>query len=350
MRDAIFIVDDSAFNLNFVERGLQEYYNVFPISSGEKLFQMLEGLLPALILLDIEMVGMNGFEVLGKLKANSRFAHIPVVFLTGRSDEATEAKGFEMGVVDFISKPFTISVLRNRIATHIGIDRLVKTRTAELEAANETMEKMHYSLLFILADLVENRDQNTGGHVDRTVQYANVLTNALMEHGVYADEIRTWNLDSVLACVALHDVGKISITDVILNKPDQLTADEYEEMKSHTVKGAEIINRVITRIGDDKFLYSARLFAEFHHECWDGSGYPHRLKGLSIPLQGRIMAIADVYDALVSDRPYKKGFTDEKAVEIIMEGAGTKFDPKIADVFFQIRDKFKSIREEYGNA
>ena len=339
MRKTVFVVDDTDSNLAIVEEGLEDHYRVITLPSGARMFEMLEKIKPDLILLDIEMPDMNGFQVLEKLKNIRQYADIPIIFLTGVREPEREASGLHMGAVDFVSKPFSVPVLLNRVKLHIDINELIKARTAELERANR-------NLLFVLADIVESRDKSTGGHIDRTTQYIVILIENMIKQGVYADELRSWDLDNISICSALHDVGKISISDNILNKPERLTDEERSSMEKHAEKGVEIIKRVISRTGGDKLMYNARLFAEYHHENWDGTGYPHGLMGVHIPLQGRIMAIADVYDALVSERSYKKAFTDEEAVDIIMKESGTKFDPELTKVFYSIRDQFAATHKQ----
>ena len=333
----IFVVDDNDTNLSRAEESLENHYNVMTIPSSAKMFTLLNKIKPDLILLDIEMPEMSGFQAMELLKATDEYANIPVIFLTGVSSAEVEAEGFELGAVDFISKPFSTPVLLNRMKLHIGVNDLVKERTAALEHA-------HRSILLILADLVESRDEGTGGHIERSTQYIRLLINEMKAQCVYEDELATWELKNVAICAALHDVGKIAVSDVILNKPGKLTVDEYADMKNHAVVGAEIINRVISHTGENSLLDNAKLFAEYHHENWDGTGYPHGLKGLEIPLQGRIMAIADVYDALVSVRPYKTALTDDEAANIIIEESGKRFDPAIVKVFISIKDKFKEVR------
>jgi len=334
----IFAVDDSDTNLSTVKKVLENRYRVFTMPSASKLFALLEKISPDLILLDIEMPEMDGFEALLCLKASSLYASIPVIFLTGYTDNAIEARGFELGVVDFITKPFSTPVLLNRIKTHLDIDELIRERTAQIR-------RLQNGIVTVLADVVEERDKGTGGHNDRTAMYVRILMKAMEDRGVYADEIRGLDLEMVVSSARLHDVGKIHVFDMLLNKPGKLNTEEYEEMKLHTTEGARIIDRMIEQTGEEGFLHNAKLFAEYHHECWDGTGYPHGLSGTDIPLQGRIMALADVYDALVSLRPYKKAFTNEEAVHIITSMSGKHFDPKIVDVFLEVKDQFNAVRE-----
>lgn len=335
----IFVIDDSDTNLSMAEAVLEDQYHVMTMPSAAKMFSLLEKISPDLILLDIEMPGMDGFTALQALKAESKYSSIPVMFLTGRDDASVEAKGFEMGAVDFITKPFSAPVLLNRIKTHLEIDQIIRERTSQLH-------KLQNSIVSVLADMVENRDKGIGGHIERTSMYIKILINEMKRHGVYAEEISTWDEDKIISSARMHDLGKISITDLIVNKPGRLTEQEYELMKSHAIEGEAIIDRIISRTGELEFLRNARLFAGSHHERWDGKGYPRGLKGMDIPLHGRIMAIVDVYDALVSERPYKKAFTDEEAVRMIMENAGTQYDPKIAEVFFNVKEMFKAVKVE----
>jgi putative two-component system response regulator len=320
------------------EAALEECYRVMTMPSAEKMFDLLEKVTPDLILLDIEMPQVDGFEALKRLKSTDRWSNIPVMFLTGRTDAAVEVQGFEMGAVDFITKPFSAPVLLNRVKTHLDIDELIRARTAQLY-------RLQNSIVSVLANMVENRDKGTGGHIERTSSYIKILIGAMKERGVYVDEMHDWDVEKIISSARMHDLGKISITDIIMNKPERLTDNEFEMMKTHAIEVERIIDEIILSTGEGEFLRNARLFAGSHHERWDGKGYPRGLKGEEIPLQGRIMAIVDVYDALVSERPYKKAFPEEDAVKIIMENAGTQYDPKIAEVFFQIKDLFKAVRQ-----
>jgi putative two-component system response regulator len=307
------------------------------------MFELLENITPDLILLDIEMPEMDGFEALKILKASERFANIPVIFLTGRNDAATEGRGFELGAVDFITKPFAPIVLLNRIKNHLDIDELIRERTAMLEQRTEKLQLLKNSIVGVLADMVELRDSTTGRHIERTTKYIKILLEAMLERGVYHDEISQWDLEVVISSARLHDVGKIAIPDYLLNKRGSLTRDEFEIMKTHAAEGERIIDKIIIQSGEEEFLHNAKLFAGYHHERWDGMGYPRGLKGLEIPLQGRIMAMADVYDALVSDRPYKSAFTDMEVLDIIMVNNDKYFDPAIVEVFFEVKDLFAEV-------
>jgi len=336
MEKTIFVVDDNDTNLSVAKEALKEQYRVRTLPSAAKMFAFLEKTKPDLILLDIEMPEMDGFEALRQLKNNKNHADIPVIFLTGMNDASIEVRGFQLGVVDFITKPFSAPVLINRIRTHLNIDELIRERTAQLQ-------NLQNAIIFGFADMVENRDEGTGGHVDRTATYIKILLDALTARGVYAGEIEELDKELFVSSARLHDVGKISISDNILNKPGKLTDEEYTIMKTHTTKGERAIDQITSRADDKEFLNNAKLFAGSHHERWDGKGYPRGLTETDIPIQGRIMAIVDVYDALVSERPYKKAFTHDEAVNIITENAGTQFDPSIAAVFYEVKEQFKAV-------
>ena len=343
MPKTIYVVDDNDINLQVAEDALKDHYRLMTLPSAKKMFARLEKIKPDLILLDIEMPEMDGFEALKLLKENKDYADIPVIFLTGMTDSATEVRGFELGVIDFIKKPFSAPVLMNHIKTHLDVDELIRERTAQLQQKTVQLQNLQNAIIFSFADMVENRDKGTGGHIERTTSYIKILMDAMAERGVYTEELAEMDVELMISSARLHDVGKITISDAILNKPGKLTDEEYETMKTHCAEGLRITDQIGARTDDVEFLRHARLFAGYHHERWDGKGYPHGLAGTDIPLQGRIMAFADVYDALVSARPYKKPFTGEEAVKIIMEGAGTQYDPLIAEVFYEARDKFMAV-------
>ena len=343
MEKTVFIVDDNEINLSVAKDALKDQYRVMTMLSAEKMFTLLEKRTPDLILLDIEMPDMNGFDALTKLKASSAHANIPVIFLTGMNNSAIEVRGFQLGVIDFITKPFSVPVLTNRLKTHLDIDGLIRQRTEQLQHKTDQLQMLQNGLLFVLADLVENRDKVTGEHIGRTSAYLEILLTQMKEKGVYADELETMDFDLIISSARLHDIGKITISDVILNKPDKLTTEEFELMKTHCEEGEHIIDQIICRTEDMEFLQNARLFAGVHHERWDGKGYPRGLAEENIPVLGRVMAIVDVFDALVSERPYKKAFEPDKAISIIMENSGTQFDPLIVEVFFEARELFKAV-------
>jgi len=326
MGKIIFVVDDSITNLSVAEEALEAIYTVVTIPSGKKAVSILEKVMPDIILLDIEMPEMDGFDVLRYLKSSERFKDIPVIFLTAKTDHQTEIDALRLGVVDFIAKPFNPAVLLNRIKHHIDISALINERTAQLYAARQ-------DIIFVLADVVENRDEGTGDHLGRTSSLVKRLLEHMFHKRIYYDQIKDWDFELMSECSLLHDVGKINSPDNILKKPGKLTPEEFEIMKDHAAAGKRIIDKIISRSGENEFLINSGIFAVSHHEQWNGKGYPHGLKGEDIPLQGRIMAIVDVYDALTSKRPYKDAFSMEKSIKIMLEGKGKHFDPKLLDAF-----------------
>jgi putative two-component system response regulator len=343
----IFVVDDNDTNLTVAADALEEHYRVVTVPSAIKMFYLLEKIMPDLILLDVDMPVINGFDAIKRLKENPAHTDIPVIFLTGLNDNASEARGIELGAVDFITKPFAKTVLLNRIKTQLNLDGIIRERTKQLTERTNQLFTLHNSIVTTLAELVESRDSNTGGHIGRTTSYLKILSDAMLERGVCKDELSGWNMEAFVSSARLHDLGKILVPDAILNKPGPLTAEEFNMMKLHPAEGKRIIADMITRTGDSDFLSNALLTAAYHHEKWDGSGYPFGLKGKDIPLQGRIMAIVDVYDALTSARPYKKAFTSGEAFRIINDDAGSHFDEEIVAVFNSVRHGIETARESF---
>ncbi|MDR0878676.1 MAG: response regulator [Treponema sp.] len=351
-RPVIMLVDDNPANLTLGKTMLKDAYDVFSIPSAEKLFSILKKVTPNVILLDIEMPEMNGYEAIKKLKADPDTADIPVIFLTSRNDPGSELEGLSLGAVDYISKPFSPPLLIKRIENHLlleaqkdalkdyndNLQLMVEKRT------NQVME-LQYSVLSTVAELVEFRDDITGGHIERTQKYLKLLVDKLLEENIYREEISSWNMALLLPSAQLHDVGKIGISDSILNKPGKLTFEEFEIMKKHTTFGENAINEIMKTTTEHDFLNHAKIFAGTHHEKWDGSGYPNGLMGYDIPLEGRLMAIADVYDALIAERPYKKPMSTYEAEKIMFDGRGAHFDPALIDVFQAQSGKFAYIAE-----
>ncbi|MDR1445861.1 MAG: response regulator [Treponema sp.] len=346
----IALVDDDLTNLEVGKNILEPVYSVAALDSGRNLFVSLEEEKTDLILLDIKMPGMNGFEVLKILKAGTAFREIPVIFLTGKDDPESELEGLSLGAVDYIGKPFSPPLLLKRIELHL----LLEKRKKELQEYNDHLQEMvrektravqdlQNSVLKNVAACVEFRDEATGEHVEHTCNYLSLLMNEMLETGLYWEEISLWDRELALQSSQLHDVGKIHIRDSILLKPDRLTVAEFEEMKKHTIFGSNIIEKMMRDTPGSSFLEYARIFAGTHHEKWNGTGYPYGLGGRNIPLQGRLMAIADVYDALISPRPYKEPLTHAEAVEIIERGKDTQFEPELIDIFMKVEHEFEKL-------
>ena len=344
----IIIVDDDITNLTVGKNALFDKYDVFTVPSGFKLFQLLERVTPDLILLDIEMPGMNGYEIIKVLKKKEKTTDIPVIFLTTIIDPISEVKGLSLGAIDYITKPFSKELLLKRIELHL----LVGAQKKELINYSENLEKtltkrtkavfgLQNAILKTVAELVESRDNITGGHIERTQEYLTLFVDFLLKHGQYKEELIKWDINLFVMSSQLHDVGKIAIKDSILMKTGKLTYEEFEEMKKHTLYGMDIIKRIEISTPENAFLKHAKIMAGSHHEKWDGTGYPYGIKAADIPLQGRLMAIVDVYDALTNVRPYKRKFTHEESLAIIIEGRESYFDPSMTDIFVEHENDFR---------
>lgn len=344
MKRHILIVEDNITNLKAAEKILKPYYRVTLLISGAQTLKFLKRDKPDLILLGIDMINMDGYETINAIRQYSEFKEIPIIITSDIINAQVEMNFIESGAVDFLRKPFVTGLMINRIKLHL--DSMNYKEELELKVAEKTeiIERLQDVMILSLAELVECRDENTGGHVKRTATYVEILTVGMMERGVYIDILTEEYAQDMIRSAPLHDVGKIGINDATLLKNGSLDQDEFEYMKEHTTLGAKALQKMIDETSDESFLYIAKDIAYYHHEKWDGKGYPKGLKGEEIPLCARIMAIGDVYDALTTARSYKKAFSHEEAVEIILFGKGTNFDPIIVDVFESIHSKFELAR------
>jgi putative two-component system response regulator len=332
----ILIVDDSPDNIDLLTEVLSPYYLIKIALNGDKALKIAGApAKPDLVLLDIMMPGISGYDVCQRLKRNSHTRAIPVIFVTAMSEMEDEQKGLEMGAVDYITKPISPSIVLARVRTHLALydqtrelERLVALRTAELE-------KSRRQIVHRLGRAAEFKDNETGNHVIRMSHFSRLTAQAA---GLSAADV-----DTLFQAAPMHDVGKIGIPDNILLKPGKLDELEWEVMRQHPAMGAEIIGE-----HKDVLLQAARSVAISHHEKWDGTGYPNGLKGEEIPIFGRIVAIADVFDALTSERPYKKAWSVEDALALIEEGAGKHFDPGLIAPFKQALPEMLKIREKYA--
>ncbi len=347
----VLVVDDTPENIDLLSGILRPQYKVRAATNGYKALQLaLKEPLPDIILLDVMMPGINGYEVCARLKSDIKTKNIPVIFITALSEAGDEAKGLKLGAVDYISKPINPSLVKARVHNQLELKRhrdhleeLVEERTRELKLTQEvTIE--------VMGALLEYRDPETGGHIRRTQNYVRALANQLRKHPKYAPFLDDTAVEMLYLSAPLHDIGKVGIADSILLKPGRLTDREFEEMKKHTLLGRDAIKTAERRLGYNSFLRYAREIAETHQEKWDGSGYPYGLKAEEIPISGRLMAIADVYDALISKRVYKPPFSHRKAVDIIREKKGIHFDPDMIDAFLEVQDEFRNIAMEFADS
>ncbi len=347
----VLIVDDVDANIDILSKALGDELDIIVAIDGERALKIASEKRPDLILLDIIMPGMDGYEVCKRLKTDPATRNIPIVFLTAMGKEQDEAKGLALGAVDYITKPFSLELVRARVHNHLLLKRhqdhlegLVRERTRQLELIKEVTIKS-------LASLAEYRDPEPRGHIKRTQNYIKILAEHLQNHPAFEDFLTSANIELLYNSAPLHDIGKVGVPDHILLKPDILTKEEFDEMKKHSQYGHDAIAAAEKDIGEEvSFLQFAKEIAYTHHERWDGSGYPQGLYGDRIPISGRLMAIADVYDALTSKRVYKAPFPHEKAVGIIMEGKGTHFDPDVTDAFLKMEDRLRQIAFKFANS
>jgi putative two-component system response regulator len=348
-KPTILIVEDEPINVKLLIEALGEEYTFRVAPDGVAALASVKKNLPDLILLDIVMPDMDGFAVCRRLKYDPALRDISVIFLTALSGDLNEAQGLELGVVDYITKPFNPAIVKARVRNHLELkfyrdllEDIVRKRTADLEQTQE-------ATIAGMALLAEYRDPETGGHIQRTKHYVRTLAEAMSAR--YPDTLTPEYIDLLYRSAPLHDIGKVAVNDSILLKPGELTSEEFSEMKRHTLVGSEVIRRAEMLLGEKSFLSVAREIAEFHHERWDGSGYPHGLKGEEIPLNAQLMAIADIYDALTSRRVYKPPYHHKKAFDIIINGDDRIrpeiFSPAIVDGFRAVHLEWMRISSDF---
>ena len=355
-QQTILVVDDTPENLALMHGLLRDLYQVKVANSGERALQIVAGgSLPDLILLDVMMPGMGGIETCRHLKGDARTATIPVIFLTAKAEIEDEQQGFDAGAVDYITKPISPPIVMARVKTHLKLkaaadflldqnaflESEVKRRTREVQVIQDVT-------ILAMASIAETRDNETGNHIRRTQNYVRLLALKLQENVEFAAVLDNDMIELLYKSAPLHDIGKVGIPDRILLKAGKLTPEEFDIMKTHTTLGRSTIAAAEKLLdAPSSFLRLAREIAYCHQEKWDGSGYPEGLSGEAIPLSARLMAIADVYDALISRRVYKPPFPHGEAVNIIREGRGTHFDPRLVDAFLQIAEEFRAVAERY---
>jgi putative two-component system response regulator len=358
-KPTVLVVDDTPDNLTLMSELLMDRYRVRVANSGERALKIATSQdAPDLILLDIMMPDMDGYEVCRRLKMEAATRDIPVVFLTAKGTVEDEERGLALGAVDYITKPISPPIVLARVATQLALkgaadflrdknaylESEVRQRTAELSAIQDVT-------IMAMASLAETRDSDTGNHIRRTQYYVKVLAEKLREHPRFASVLDAKTIETLFKSAPLHDIGKVGIPDRILLKPGRFEPHEFEIMKTHTTLGRDAIQRAEDQLGMQvDFLTMAKEIAYGHQEKWDGSGYPLGLAGEAIPVSARLMAVADVYDALISRRVYKEGMPHEKAVRIITEGRGNHFDPDIVDAFLSIQDAILGIAHRFADS
>jgi len=354
-KSMVLVVDDIPDNLALASSLLRPHYKVKLATSGEAALNIARSDPPDLILLDVNMPGMNGYETCAQLKADATLHQIPVIFLTGMAEVEDEEKGFALGAVDYIVKPLTPSLLLARVQTHLMLKHVqacLQERNAFLEAEIirriQEVNQLQEVAINAMASLAETRDRETGAHILRTACYVKEIALYLQQNPSFADSLTAENILLMTKSAPLHDIGKMGIPEMILWKPGKLTKEEFEVMKTHANIGYRAIVGAERLLGTSvTFLRFAKEMAYSHHERWDGTGYPEGLSGEAIPVSGRLMALADVYDALISRRVYKAPIPHAQSVAMIAAEAGKQFDPAIVAAFLQLQDRFLEIANAY---
>ncbi len=358
-KSTVLIVDDEAFNIVVLSDLLKHDYRVIIAKNGEQALSRANGeVKPDLILLDIMMPGMDGYAVCTALKENPDTRHIPVIFVSAMSDELDEERGLKVGAIDYIRKPITPAIVRSRVRNHLALKKAQDQLSRQNEVLEELVSQRTQELattqdvtILALASLAETRDNETGNHIRRTQYYVKELAEALVSMGHYTEALTPADIELIYKSAPLHDIGKVGIPDSILLKPGKLEPEEFRIMMTHAELGAKALEDAGDSLSSSatSFLRYARDIAACHHEKWDGKGYPKGLAGDAIPLSARLMALADVYDALISKRVYKPAFSHEKSVSIILDGKGSHFDPVVVDAFQKVELRFREIAAQYSD-
>jgi len=355
-KKTVLLVDDLPDNLVLMNDLLKDLYKVKVANSGEKALRIATtGQPPDVVLLDVMMPEMDGYEVCRRLKANPATRNVPIIFLTAKSEVEDEKLGLDLGAVDYITKPISPPITLARVRNHLMLkehadflrdqneflEQEVQERTREVVAIQDVT-------ILAMASMAETRDPETGNHIRRTQFYVKALAERLKEHPRFSAVLTDSYIKLLFKSAPLHDIGKVGIPDRILLKPGRFEPHEFEIMKTHTTLGRAAIEHAERSLGTPMaFLSIAKEIAYSHQEKWDGSGYPEGLAGEAIPVSARLMAVADVYDALISRRVYKEGMPHEKAVQMIVEGKGKHFDPDMVDAFIGLQEEFRAIAARF---
>ena len=332
---SVLVVDDKSENIQILDGILSSSYNVKVAKNGKTALKVAEKFMPDIILLDILMPDMDGYEVCKRLKSNILTKRIPIIFVSSKKDSVDEKKGFEMGAVDYISKPVSAAIVLSRVSTHLALYNQNKELQKLVDEKTKEIKETRFEIIRRLGMAAEYKDNETGTHIYRVSNYCKIIA---LNYGLsYEDADLIYNVSS------MHDIGKIGISDSILLKPGKLTNEEFEIVKTHTIIGARIIGE-----HSSELLKIARIVAKEHHEKWDGTGYPDGLKNEEINIFARITAVADVFDALTSIRPYKEPWAVEKALDFIRDESGKHFDPKVINAFFMGIDQILRTKEIYS--
>lgn len=340
MQFKLLIVDDEPINLSLLRQVLGDDYELFFARNGEEAIERAHQCQPDIILLDVMMPVMSGIDVCSILKNDPTLRDSPIILITALTDELTEERGFSAGAVDYITKPFSPALVKARVKTQLSLHHQRKTLQEMVKSRTRELELSQLGAVRMLGRAAEYKDNETGLHVIRMSHYSQILALACG----FSQE----RADLILNAAPMHDIGKIGIPDSILRKPGALDTTEWKHMQRHPIIGAKIIDTQIENGSDSPLFITAKIISESHHEKWDGSGYPHGVAGSEIPIEGRIVAIADVFDALTSERPYKKAWSIEKSVELLKSESGKHFDPKLVSLFLEKMPEILQIKSRWN--
>jgi putative two-component system response regulator len=350
-RPTVMVVDDTPANLSLLANLLQDRYRVQLANSGDKALALAAAQAPDLILLDVMMPGLDGYEVCRRLKADAALAHIPVLFLTARSTIEDEELGLALGAVDFIHKPISPPIVAARVQAQLAVKAWQDYLQQRVASGLADIEQLQEAAIGVMVSLAEFRDEDTGNHVRRTAEFVRLLASELARLPQYAALLPPATIAMLAKSAPLHDIGKVAIPDHILLKPGKFEPHEWTIMQTHAQRGHDILARACGQMGArGKYLALAMEIAGGHHEKWDGSGYPRGLAGEAIPLAARLMAVADVFDALMARRPYKEPMNAAQAADFIMRGRGAHFDPAVVDAFLRVLPAFQEVAQRLADA
>ncbi|MDD6036731.1 MAG: response regulator [Lachnospiraceae bacterium] len=343
MMKTVLVVDDDKSNLMIAQKVLSGEFRVAAVNSGQLAFQYLEKNEPVVILLDIQMPEMDGFEVMQKLQENEKWRRIPVIFLTADRTPQTEEACFRVGAVDYIGKPFIPAIMQRRVKRTVELEDYRRGLEEMVQQQLKKITQLQQDIIITMANLIEGRDGTTGEHVKHTSIYTEYLIRKLQRHKIYQAELTPEFADYLKKAAPMHDIGKITVPDSILCKPEALTEEEYRLMQLHAEEGGRLIRENMSRLAEPEFVRIASNVANFHHEKWNGKGYPKGLKGEEIPLEARILALADVFDALIAKRQYKQGMSLEEARAVMEKERGESFEPVLLDCFFSDEQELREL-------
>lgn len=339
----ILVVDDNKVNLAAAKKVLSNFYRVTAVTSGKQALKFLENNVCDIILLDINMPEMDGFQTMERINAELNTPP-PIIFLTADNDEKTESRCLKAGAMDFITKPFSETVMLSRISRILELIELKSNLEVKLEERTRHIRYIQEMMVLGIATMVESRDNSTGGHIKRTSDVVKIFSKKLLE---YDSGMSESFMSMVARAAPMHDLGKISIDDFILRKQGRFTEDEYATMKKHSAEGARIVGQILNGVEEENFVRIAVNVAHYHHEKWDGSGYPTGISGKDIPVEARIMALTDVFDALVSKRCYKEAYSYDRAFDIIENALGSHFDPELGKIFLTCRPELEALYNSF---